>query len=70
MLAVFAVVALVVAVVNGSKPAAIAVAACGVIALLIFLLLDLPDANDVGTLDDAAPVLLRRRGDPPGRASG
>lgn len=49
----FALVALAAAIVNGSKPAAIAVAACGVIALLIFLLLDLPDANNVGTLDDA-----------------
>lgn len=53
VLAVFAIVALAAAVLNGSKPAAVAVAACGVIALLIFLLLDLPDANNVGTLDDA-----------------
>ena len=36
-----------------SKPAAIAVAVAGVIALLLFLLVDLPDANAVGTLDDA-----------------
>ena len=48
----FAVVAMVVALATGSKPAATAVAACGVIALLIFLLLDLPDANAIGTLDD------------------
>ena len=53
VLAAFALVALAVAIVNGSKPAALAVAACGVLALLIFLLLDLPDANNVGTLDDA-----------------
>jgi hypothetical protein len=53
VLAVFAVVALVIAVANGSKPAATAVAACGVIALLIFLLVDVPDAGNVGTLDDA-----------------
>jgi hypothetical protein len=52
VLAVFAVAALVVALANGSKPAATAVAACGVVALLIFLLLDLPDANNVGTFDD------------------
>lgn len=51
VLGAFAIVALVVAIVNGSKPAATAVAACGVIALLIFLLLDLPDANNVGPLD-------------------
>jgi hypothetical protein len=53
VLAVFAVVALVVAIANGSKPAATAVAACGIIALLIFLLVDVPDAGNVGTLDDA-----------------
>ena len=53
VLAVGAILALGAAVFNGSKPAAVAVGACGVIALLIFLLLDLPDANNVGTLDDA-----------------
>ena len=53
VLAVFAVVSLFVAISAGSKPAATAVAACGVIALMIFLVGDLPDANNVGTLDDA-----------------
>jgi hypothetical protein len=53
VLAIFAIVALVIAVANGSKPAATAVAACGIIALLIFLLVDVPDAGNVGTLDDA-----------------
>ena len=52
VLAVAAVVAMFIAISAGSKPAAMAVAACGVIALLIFLLLDLPDANNIGTLDD------------------
>jgi hypothetical protein len=52
VLAIFAMVALFFAISNGSKPAATAVAACGVIALLIFLLLDLPDANNIGTFDD------------------
>jgi hypothetical protein len=52
ILAASAVVAMVVAIASGSKPAATAVAACGVIALMIFLLTDLPDANSVGTLDD------------------
>jgi hypothetical protein len=37
----------------GSKPAALAVAAMGGLALLIFLLVDLPDAGQIGTLDDA-----------------
>ena len=53
ILAVFAVFATIIAVWAGSKPAAIAVAAAGGLALLIFLLIDLPDAGQVGTLDDA-----------------
>lgn len=52
ILAASAVVAMCAAIASGSKPAATAVAACGVIALMIFLLADLPDANSVGTLDD------------------
>ena len=51
VIAVFAVIALAVAVFTGSKPAATAVAIAGVVALLIFLLADLPDANTTGTLD-------------------
>src|SRR5687768_8142520 len=53
IIAVFAVVAVLVSVWAGSKPAAIAVAAMGALALLIFLLIDLPDAGQVGTLNDA-----------------
>ena len=56
MLAVFALVLLVV---GDRRPrdavaqiAAFAVAACGVVALLIFLVGDLPDVNKIGTLDD------------------
>jgi hypothetical protein len=49
----FAIVATIVAVWAGSKPAAMAVCAMGVLALLFFLLTDLPDAGQVGTLDDA-----------------
>lgn len=49
-LAGFALVALAIAVVAGSKPAATAVAVCGAGALLIFLLIDLPDAGKVGTI--------------------
>jgi hypothetical protein len=50
VLAIFAMVAVVVAVATNSKPAAAAVAVAGGIALLIFLTIDLPDANNVGTL--------------------
>jgi hypothetical protein len=52
VLAAFAAFALAAVFFFGSKPAAFAVAACGGIALLLFLLVDLPDANNVGTLDD------------------
>ena len=53
LIAVFAAGALAVAVFAASKPAATAVAVAGVLGLLVFLLVDLPDANAVGTLDDA-----------------
>ncbi len=53
LIAAFAIGALAVAVLTGSKPAATAVAVAGGVALLAFLLVDLPDANAVGTLDDA-----------------
>jgi amino acid transporter len=53
VIAVFAVGALGLAVFGASKPAAVAVAVAGLIALFVFLLVDLPDANAVGTLDDA-----------------
>lgn len=49
----FAFVALIVAVFTSSQPAAIAVAAMGILSLLFFLVIDLPDAGQVGTLDDA-----------------
>ncbi len=52
VIAVFAVGALALAVFTGSKPAAIAVAVAGAVALLLFLLIDLPDANAIGTLDE------------------
>ena len=53
VLAVFASVCVVIAVASGSKPAAAAVAVAGGLALLIFLTIDLPDANNVGTLGNS-----------------
>jgi hypothetical protein len=53
VVAVFAAVSTIVAVIAGSKPAAAGVAVAGAIALLVFLIVDLPDANAVGTVDDA-----------------
>ena len=43
----------IVAVWAGSRPAALGVAVMGVIALLVFLIVDLPDAGQIGTLDDS-----------------
>jgi hypothetical protein len=51
VLAGAALIALVIAVLAGSKPAAAAVAICGAGALLIFLLIDLPDAGKVGAIN-------------------
>jgi hypothetical protein len=58
ILAAFAVVALAIASFTGSKPAATAVAIAGGIALLIFLLADLPDAGKIGTLDDPRQAFI------------
>ena len=52
VLAIFAVVALGVAVISGSRPAAAAVGIAGGLSLLIFLLVDLPDVNVEGTLSE------------------
>lgn len=54
VVAAFAIVAVFVAVLGGSKPAALAVGAMGVIGLLVFLIVDLPDAGAVGTFDDGS----------------
>lgn len=53
LVSAFAILATIAAVWVPSKPAAVAVGAMGLIALLFFLLTDLPDAGAVGTLDDA-----------------
>ncbi len=64
VLAVTAVIALAVTVTTGSKPAAFAIAVCGVIALLIFLIGDLPDANKIGTLDDSRESFIDAKAEP------
>jgi hypothetical protein len=51
LIGLFGLGATIVAVVFGSKPAAVAVAVAGAIGLLVFLIVDLPDANNVGTLN-------------------
>ena len=54
VIAVFAIAATAAAVLAGSKPAAIGVAVAGVSALLVFLIVDLPDAGAVGTYEDSS----------------
>jgi hypothetical protein len=51
VLGVFAIAGVLIALRNGSKPAAVAVAIAGITALLLFLVIDLPDAGKVGTFD-------------------
>jgi hypothetical protein len=64
ILAVFAVAALIVALRTGARVAALAVAVAGTLALLIFLVVDLPDVNQVGTLDDARQSFIDARAEP------
>ena len=56
VLAIFALVLIVMAIVYRGEQlgqvAAVAIAVCGLVALLIFLIGDLPDVNKIGTLDD------------------
>jgi hypothetical protein len=56
VLAIFALILIVVTIAARGQPlaqiAAVAVAVCGLVALLIFLIGDLPDVNKIGTLDD------------------
>ena len=51
---------------TGSRPAALGVAVMGVIALLIFLIMDLPDAGQVGTIDDARQSFIDAEAIPQG----
>jgi hypothetical protein len=68
VLAVFSLVLLVVGIAAKGEAvaqvAAFAVAACGVVALLIFLVVDLPDANTIGNLDDARESFIDAKAEP------
>lgn len=57
VIALFAIAAVVVAVLGASRPAAISVAIAGLAALGLFLIVDLPDANSIGTLGDECASL-------------
>jgi hypothetical protein len=56
VLAGFAIVALVIAVLAGSRPAALGIAIAGLGALLIFLIVDLPKVNDIGSVSAACDL--------------
>ena len=56
LLAIFGGFATITAIVAGSRPAARAVAAPGVIALFLFFLIDLPHANNVGSISSACDL--------------
>jgi hypothetical protein len=64
VLAVFAVIATAIAVMTGSRPAATAVAAAGGLALLIFLLVDLPDVNREGDIGDESVIFFASKAEP------
>ena len=62
----FAVWALIGAIATGSKPLATSVAISGVVALLLFLLIDLPDAGKAGDIESATESLVIVEADPAG----
>jgi hypothetical protein len=64
ILAAFAIAAMVTAIMNGSKPAATAAEVTGAIGLLVFLIVDLPDANQVGALNDPTHALFNAKAVP------
>ncbi len=66
VLGVFAIVALAVAIFSGSKPAAVAVAVAGGAAILLFVLIDVPDAGKVGTFSDAGRSFVDAKAVPQG----
>ena len=58
--------AVMIAVAGGSKPAATATAIFGIAALLLFLLIDLPDAGKVGTFDSPNNPFVQTKAEPEG----
>ncbi len=68
VLAIFALILLVIAIVARGEQlgqvAAVAIAVCGLVALLIFLIGDLPKVNNVGTLDDPRQSFIDAKAKP------
>ena len=64
LLAAFALISMIIAVVGGLRMAAWATAAFGVAALVLFLVIDLPDVNELGDIEDPNFGLASARADP------
>ncbi len=64
ILSVAAIGALVIAIATGARPAAFAVAGIGGVALLLFLIVDLPDAGKLGDLSDPLRGVASARAEP------
>jgi hypothetical protein len=64
LLAVFALAAMIIAVLSGMRMAAWATAGFGVAALILFLVIDLPDVNELGDIEDPNFGLASARADP------
>lgn len=64
VLAVFALIALAFAIGTGSRPASLAIAIAGAVALLIFVIGDLPDVNKIGALDDERELFVDAKAEP------
>jgi hypothetical protein len=64
LLALFTVTAMVIALLTGLRSAAVATAVFGVAALLLFLVIDLPDAGKLGDLEDPTFGLANVRAEP------
>ncbi len=64
LLGLFALIAMGIAITTGARPAAYAVAGLGGIALLLFLIVDLPDAGKLGDLEDPIRGFASARAEP------
>jgi hypothetical protein len=64
LLAIFTVATMLIALVTGLRAAAVATAVFGVAALLLFLVIDLPDAGKLGDLEDPTFGLANVRAEP------
>jgi len=64
LLGFFALIAMGIAISTGARPAAYAVAGLGGIALLLFLIVDLPDAGKLGDLEDPIRGFASARAEP------